>query len=89
MAVLKARGTWPLGVEEPFGAGELAELARRAGGEPLPSAYGSFVASAVGHGVNQLLFKLGRGGLRVPQTRIPGLDRFAYELLLPVMRPAR
>lgn len=88
MALLKARGTWPLGTEEPFGAGELAELARRAGGQPLRPAYGSFVASLVNHGLNQALYKLGRRGLRVPQTRLPVLDRFAYELLLPVVRPA-
>ena len=88
MGLLKARGTWPLGTEEPFGVGELEELARRAGGRPLRPAYGSFVGSLVNHGVNQALFKLGRRGLAVPQTRIPGLDRFAYELLLPVERPA-
>ena len=88
MGILKARGTWPLGTEEPFGAGELAGLARRAGGRPLEPAYGSFVGSLVNHGVNQALFKLGRDGLRVPQTRLPLLDRLAYELLLPVERPA-
>ncbi len=88
MGLLKARGTWPLGTEEPFGAGELADLARRAGGRPLEPAYGSFVGSLVNHGVNQALYKLGRHGLRVPQTRLPLLDRFAYELLLPVVRPA-
>jgi SAM-dependent methyltransferase len=86
MAVLKARGTWPLGVEVPFGVGELTSLARAGGGEPMQPVYGSFVASAVGHGLNQVLFKLGRGGLRVPQPRMPILDRFAYELLLPVRR---
>lgn len=87
MAVLKARGTWPLGTEKPFSARELATLARRAGGEPCEPAYGSFLASAVGHGVNQLLFKLGRGGIPIPQARIPLLDRLAYELLVPVVRP--
>lgn len=88
MATLKRRGTWPLGTEEPFTAGEIAALARSAGGEPLGPAYGSFLASLVGHGVNQALYKLGRHGLRVPQTRLPGLDRLAYELLLPVAKAA-
>jgi SAM-dependent methyltransferase len=87
LATLKRRGTWPLGTEEPFSATELVALARAAGGEPLEPVYGSFVASLVDHGVNQALYKLGRRGIRVPQTRVPVLDRFAYELLLPVVRP--
>jgi SAM-dependent methyltransferase len=86
MGLLKARGSWPLGTEEPFSAREIAELAARAGGVPLDPVYGSFVASVVSHGLNQVLFKLGRRGLRVPQARIPLLDRFAYELLVPVVR---
>jgi SAM-dependent methyltransferase len=86
MGTLKRRGTWPLGTEEPFSPRELAKLARAAGGEPLRPVFGSFVASLVGLGVNQALFKLGRRGLRVPQSRFPGLDRLAYELLLPVIR---
>jgi SAM-dependent methyltransferase len=88
MATLKRRGTWPLGTEEPFSATELAALARSAGGEPLAPEYGSFAASLVNHGVNQALYKLGRRGLPVPQRRLPGLDRLAYELLLPVAKPA-
>jgi SAM-dependent methyltransferase len=87
LATLKRRGTWPLGTEEPFSEGELVEAARAAGGEPLEPVYGSFVASLVGHGLNQALYKLGRRGLPVPQARVPVLDRFAYELLLPVVRP--
>jgi 2-polyprenyl-3-methyl-5-hydroxy-6-metoxy-1,4-benzoquinol methylase len=87
MATLKRRGTWPLGTEEPFSARELEELARAAGGRPLEPVYGSFLGSLVNHGVNQALFKLGRHGLPVPRTRLPLLDRFAYELLLPVERP--
>jgi hypothetical protein len=79
MAALKARGTWPLGTEEPFSAGELAQLAREAGGRPLEPEYGSFLGSLVNHGLNQALFKLGRRGLPVP--------RLAYELLLPVVKP--
>jgi 2-polyprenyl-3-methyl-5-hydroxy-6-metoxy-1,4-benzoquinol methylase len=88
MASLKRTGSWPIGTEEPFTAAELARLAREAGGQPLAPAYGSFVGSVVNHGVNQVLFKLGRKGLRVPQTSVPGLDRMGYELLLPVVRPA-
>jgi SAM-dependent methyltransferase len=84
---LMARGTWPLGTEVPFSLAELRSLARAAGGEPLGAVHGSFVASCVSHGVNQILFKLGRRGVVVPQTRVPGLDVFAYELLLPVARP--
>jgi hypothetical protein len=41
----------------------------------------------VNHGVNQLLHKLGRSPLPVPQAKAPLLDRFAYELLLPVVKP--
>jgi SAM-dependent methyltransferase len=87
VATLQRRGTWPLGTEVPFSARELSELAERAGGQPLEPVYGSFVASLVNHGVNQALFKLGRRGVRIPQIRVPGLDRLAYELLLPVVRP--
>jgi SAM-dependent methyltransferase len=87
LATLKRRGSWPLGTEEPFSETELVTLALAAGGEPLEPVYGSFVASLVNHGVNQALYKLGRRGLRVPQARVPVLDRFAYELLLPVVRP--
>jgi SAM-dependent methyltransferase len=85
-AALTRRGTWIFGTEQPFTAGELARLAREAGGEPLPPVYGSFASSLVSHGVNQALYKLGRGGLPTPQWRVPVLDRFAYELLLPVRR---
>ena len=84
---LMRRGSWPLGTEVPFSPREVAELARRAGGEPLEPRFGSFVGSVVNHGVNQALFKLGRRGLPVPQVRVPGLDRLAYELLVPVVRP--
>jgi SAM-dependent methyltransferase len=87
VATLKRRGTWPLGTEVPFSAGELRDLATRAGGRPLEPVYGSFIASVVNHGVNQALFNLGRGGLPIPQTSLPGLDRLAYELLLPVVKP--
>jgi 2-polyprenyl-3-methyl-5-hydroxy-6-metoxy-1,4-benzoquinol methylase len=88
MATLKARGSWPLGTEVPFSARELRQRARAAGGTPLPTIRGSFVGSLVDHGVNQALFKLGRRPLRVPQVRLPLLDTFAYELLVPVLKPA-
>ena len=86
--LLTRRGTWPLGTEAPFSARELAALAVRAGGTPLAPRYGSFAASVVDHGVNQLLYKLGRRGLPPPQVEIPGLDRMAYELMLPVVKRA-
>jgi 2-polyprenyl-3-methyl-5-hydroxy-6-metoxy-1,4-benzoquinol methylase len=86
LATLKRRGTWPLGTEEPFATSELVALAREAGGEPLQPIHGSFLASLVDHGLNQALYKLGLRGVRVPQVRLPVLDRFAYELLLPVVR---
>ena len=85
---LMRRGTWPLGTEVPFSATELRTLAEAAGGQPLEPHYGSFAASVVNHGVNQVLFKLGRRGLPIPQVRVPLVDRMAYELLLPVVRPA-
>lgn len=84
---LMRRGTWPLGTEVPFAPGELRELAERAGGIPLAPRFGSFVASVVNHGLNQALFKLGRRALPVPQVRLPVLDRMAYELLVPVVKP--
>jgi SAM-dependent methyltransferase len=88
VATLMRRGTWPLGTEVPFSVSELRELAGRSGGEPLEPRFGSFLASIVNHGVNQALFKLGRRGLPIPQVRIPLLDRMAYELLLPVVKPS-
>jgi 2-polyprenyl-3-methyl-5-hydroxy-6-metoxy-1,4-benzoquinol methylase len=88
MATLKRRGHWPLGTEVPFSAQELRGRAKAAGGEPLATIRGSFVGSLVDHGLNQALFKLGRKPLGVPQVRLPGLDTFAYELLVPVRKPA-
>ena len=87
IAVLMRRGTWPLGTEVPFSPAEAAALARAAGGDPLEPRFGSFAASVVNHGVNQVLFKLGRRGLPIPQVRVPLVDRLAYELLLPVVKP--
>ena len=86
--VLMRRGSWPLGTEVPFSAQELRTLAEAAGGEPLEPRYGSFAATVVNHGVNQVLYKAGRRGLPIPQVRVPLVDRMAYELLLPVVRPA-
>ena len=85
---LQARGTWTLGTEVPFAPREIRRLAERSGGIPLEPRFGSFLGSVVDHGVNQLLFKLGRRGLPIPQVRVPLLDRMAYELLLPVVRRA-
>lgn len=87
MAVLKRRGSWPLGTEVPFSTKELRAIALECGGQPLAPRFGSFLASVVNHGINQLLFNIGRKGLQIPQLRTPLLDRFAYELLLPVVRP--
>jgi 2-polyprenyl-3-methyl-5-hydroxy-6-metoxy-1,4-benzoquinol methylase len=87
MKTLKARGTWELGTEVPFTPAELATLVEAAGGRPLAPQFGSFVGSVVNHGLNQALFKLGRGGLPVPQLRVPGVDRLAYELLVPAVKP--
>lgn len=86
--VLSRRGSWSLGTEKPFSAGELVRLAREAGGEPLAPEYGSFAASLFNHGVNQALHKLGRRPVPLPQVRAPLLDRLAYELMLPVVKPA-
>jgi SAM-dependent methyltransferase len=86
--VLMRRGSWPLGTEVPFSAQELRTLAEAAGGVPLAPRYGSFAATIVNHGVNQVLYKAGRRGLPIPQVRVPLVDRMAYELLLPVVRPA-
>jgi SAM-dependent methyltransferase len=88
MATLKARGSWPLGTEVPFSAKELRARVRAAGAQPLATIRGSFVGSLVDHGLNQALFKLGRQPRPVPQVRIPGLDVFAYELLVPARKPA-
>jgi hypothetical protein len=88
IGVLMARGSWPLGTEVPFSVGELRRLAIAAGGVPLRPEFGSFAASVVGHGLNQALYKLGHPGIAIPQTRLPVLDRLAYELLLPVAKPA-
>lgn len=87
MATLRATGSRTLGTEVPFSRAELESLARAAGGEPGEPAYGSFAASFVSHGINQALFKLGRKGLPIPQLQVPLLDRLAYELLLPVVKP--
>ena len=86
MGALKARGTWSLGTEVPFSATELRTLVHAAGGEPLPPIFGSLAASVVDHGLNQVLYKLGRDGLRVPQVRLPVLDRLAYELVVPAVK---
>jgi len=88
MATLRRTGSWPLGTEVPFSAAELRTLVEAAGGNVVETAYGSFPATVVNHGVNQALFKLGRRGLRIPQGRVPFADRLAYELLVVAERPA-
>lgn len=85
-AALMRRGTWIFGTEEPFTAGELARRGRAAGAVALAPIYGSFTASLVSHGINQALYKLGRPGLPLPQLKVPLLDRFAYELVQPLLR---
>ncbi|HEV8459635.1 MAG TPA: class I SAM-dependent methyltransferase [Gaiellaceae bacterium] len=87
MKVLKARGSWDLGTEVPFSASELTTLVAAAGGTPLQPRFGSFTGSVINHGVNQALFKLGKQGLPVPNVRVPVVDRLAYELLVPALKP--
>lgn len=86
MAALKRSGSWPFGTEEPYTAGELSALGRAAGGDPLPPAYGSFAATVVSHGVNQVLYKLGAKGLPVRHLPLPLVDRMGYELLVPIVK---
>jgi SAM-dependent methyltransferase len=87
MGLAKARGTWELGTEVPFSAAELRRLAGAAGGQPLEPHFGSTLGNLVEHGLNNVLTRLGRRPLPVPQRAVPGLDRLAYELMLPVSRP--
>jgi 2-polyprenyl-3-methyl-5-hydroxy-6-metoxy-1,4-benzoquinol methylase len=88
MGIAKRRGTWTLGTEVPFSARELTELARRGGGEPLPAIHVGGLGTLVNHGLNPVVTRLGAKPLPVPQVRVPGLDLLAYDLLLPVGRPA-
>jgi SAM-dependent methyltransferase len=87
MGLAKRRGTWTLGVEVPFSAAELTELAKMSGGIPLRPVHVGGLGTIVNQGLNPILSKLGRPPLRPPQTAIPGLDRLAYDLLLPIVRP--
>jgi SAM-dependent methyltransferase len=88
MGFAKRRGTWTLGTEVPFSAAELTELAKLSGGVPLRPVHVGGLGTIVNQGINPVLKRLGRKPLPVPQTAIPGLDRLAYDLLLPIRRPA-
>lgn len=87
MGLAKRRGTWSLGTEEPFSSGEMQRLAREAGGEPLRSVHCGGLGTLVEHGPNTVLRRLGRGTLPVPQVAVPGVDRLAYDLLVPIVKP--
>jgi SAM-dependent methyltransferase len=87
MGLAKRRGTWTLGVEVPFSAAELTELAKMSGGIPLRPVHVGGLGTIVNQGLNPILTRIGRSPLRPPQTAIPGLDRLAYDLLLPIVRP--
>jgi 2-polyprenyl-3-methyl-5-hydroxy-6-metoxy-1,4-benzoquinol methylase len=87
MAVSKRRGTWVLGTEVPFSASEIKRLAREAGGRPLRPRHIAALATFVNQGPNNVLRRLGRPLLPVPQVAIPGLDFFAYDLMQPIIKP--
>jgi SAM-dependent methyltransferase len=88
MALAKRRGSWTLGTEVPFSASELSDLAKLSGGVPLTAIHVGGLGTLVNHGLNPVLKRLARTPLPIPQTRLPGLDRLAYDLLLPIVRPA-
>jgi SAM-dependent methyltransferase len=87
MGLAKRRGTWKLGTEVPYSAGELQRLARAVGGSPLPAVHVGGLGTIVSQGVNPVLQRLGRRPLPVPQVRVPGVDFLAYDLLVPILRP--
>ena len=88
MGLAKRRGTWSLGYEVPFSGRELVALARESGGVPGRPRYLGGLGTLVSHGPNVILDRLGRPTLPVPQVQVPVLDYLAYDLLLPIMRPA-
>jgi 2-polyprenyl-3-methyl-5-hydroxy-6-metoxy-1,4-benzoquinol methylase len=88
MKVAKARGTWVLGTEVPFSAGEMCDLAKMSGGLPLRPFYAGGAGTLVNQGANALLTRVGLRPLPVPQVSIWGLDLLAYDLLVPVVRAA-
>jgi hypothetical protein len=55
---------------------------------PLRPLYRGGPGTIVNQGVNPVLAKLGVQPLAVAQRRVPVLDYFAYDLLVPVLRPA-
>jgi hypothetical protein len=87
MGLAKRRGTWTLGTEVPFSAAELSDLAKLSGGVPLNPIHVGGLGTIVNQGLNPVLTRLGARPLPVPQTRVPGLDRLAYDLLVPIVRP--
>lgn len=88
MATAKLRGKWMLGTEVPFSGRELQRLARESGGVPLRPVYCGGLGTIVNQGINPLLAKLKAQPLAVSQRRVPLLDYLAYDLLVPVLRPA-
>ena len=86
MGIKKRRGTWEWGTEVPFSVRELSRLGRNAGGTPLRPIFGSATHSLVTQLVNPvLLFKLSRS-IPAPHVSIPVVDRFAYDLTMPICR---
>lgn len=88
MTTAKLRGRWVLGTEVPFSGREMLRLARAGGGSPLRPVYCGGLGTIVNQGVNPVLAKLGVRPLVVSQRRVPVLDYLAYDLLVPVLRPA-
>lgn len=88
MATAKLRGRWILGTEVPFSGREMQRLARACGGQPLRPVYCGGLGTIINQGVNPVLAKLGVRPLAVSQRRVPVLDYLAYDLLVPVLKPA-
>lgn len=88
MATAKLRGRWVLGTEVPFSGREMLRLARTSGGFPLRPVYCGGLGTIINQGVNPVLAKLGVRTLAVSQRRVPVLDYLAYDLLVPVLKPA-
>ena len=87
MGLAKRRGTWTLGTEVPFTGREMRDLATLCGGVPLTPRYCGGLGTLVNHGLNTALRRVGAPTVPVPQTRVPGLDYLALDLLLPVVKP--
>jgi hypothetical protein len=87
MDLSKRRGTWSLGYEAPFSSRELVKLGRKSGRSPLRPIYLGGLGTLINQGPNALPARIRRSPLPVSQTRIPGLDYPAYDLLMPIIRP--